>query len=245
MNDKNPQKSSSQIISIKGLPGFALAVILLCLAIFVGGPFIESLGSPAGTAAGSAVGAAQGSYRGVTEGIASGQQDGIHDGLSADDTQTQIYNRLQEIANLEVLIVGNSFTNVQTIGKNEYEYAVMYQFEGEGVWTVNLKTASISVDSDHRTVNVSLAPPEIQSNLDDTKKRKVAEYQKGKNTGSIEKGIEANQNARQAVEQEYRQSLIHDSDLMAKESAQKQLTRLIGNICRNSMKVDITFTDER
>lgn len=245
MGANHPRKPSSQTISLKGLSGFVVAIVLFCLSIFVGCPFIESMGFRLGTAAGSAVGAAQGSYRGVTEGIASGQQDGIQDGLSADDTQTQIYNRLQEIAKLEVLIVGNSFTNVQTIGKGEY--AVMYQLEGEGVWTVDLKTASISVDSDHRTVNVSLAPPEIQSYIDDAKTLKIAEYQKNKNAGTTEEGMEANRNARKAVEEEYQQSLLSDSDLMAKakESAQMQLTRLIGNICRNSMKVDITFTDER
>lgn len=219
-----------------GLITAVLALILVFYAI----PLYfnaKKTGELAGQAAGKSVGMAIGSLDGVTDGVQKGANLGKEEGLSAQDTEVnRITNMINETANLNVLEASCRLRDINSIGN---DYASLYVFAADVVFTVDLKEADVKIRN--KEVIVSIPEPKASLIFDEEKTKKIAEYQKNFWTGSTSDGYDAYLNSLNNIRTKSTEAVENIDQLKAEANAAaiKQVTSLVENAKVNKMPVKV------
>lgn len=200
-------------------------------------------------AIGSSVGMAVGSYEGVTEGL----NDGKIDGLSAEDTVTMFVNKLKETQKLQVLLMNLQLTDLYIQPenkKNNPDYAALFAFNGEGVFTVDLAKSEAKKDPESGKIFIHIPQPDFDVYIDDSSIEKVdgAEYKAPwyKGNGSTADGYTGWLNSREQLDKKVKEEMLRDDGPMeqARASALRQVRQLAESLCKDGTTVEICFFEE-
>ena len=196
-----------------------------------------------GSTAGELTGRALGSYDGITEGISAGHSAGKEEGLSAKDTSADIKGFIAKADKLEVLVAGVKLVNDHGVGE---DYKGLYLMKADAVFTVDLTKAEVEQDEKKNTVTVRIPEPEMNVYIDEAATTKLAEYQKGKYTGSAADGYKAYINSVNKSHEEISREIGNYDQLMedAKNSALKQVGLLAEAACMNGKTASVEFLSE-
>lgn len=239
---------------LKSAPSFfimiATALILVFAIVFTAVKVLptylkaDSLGESIGGKLGDAVGWAIGSFNGFTTGRKEGGEAGKKEGLSAKDTSVIVANKIKETGNLEVLVAGIKMTNLNKVGNNDY--AALFLVKGNAVFSVNLKNISVELSDDFSTATVTVPDVTADIYIDDSATEKLAEYQKGKFTGSAEDGFTEYLNTSNQLADKAEESISNYDQLkeVARSSAKKQVTNMVKSFNSRIVDVDIEFSEE-
>ncbi len=200
-------------------------------------------------AIGSSVGMAVGSYEGVTEGL----NDGKIDGLSAEDTVTMFVNKLKETQKLQVLLMNLQLTDLYIQPenkKNDPDYAALFAFNGEGVFTVDLAKSEAKKDPESGKIFIHIPQPDFDVYIDDSSIEKVdgAEYKAPwyKGNGSTADGYTGWLNSREQLDKKVKEEMLRDDGPMeqARASALRQVRQLAESLCKDGTTVEVCFFEE-
>ncbi len=200
-------------------------------------------------AIGSSVGMAVGSYEGVTEGL----NDGKIDGLSAEDTTAIFVNKLKETQKLQVLLMNLQLTDLYIQPenkKNNPDYAALFAFNGEGVFTVDLAKSEAKKDPESGKIFIHIPQPDFDVYIDDSSIEKVdgAEYKAPwyKGNGSTADGYTGWLNSREQLDKKVKDEMLRDDGPMeqARASALRQVMQLAESLCKDGTTVEICFFEE-
>ena len=200
-------------------------------------------------AIGSSVGMAVGSYEGVTEGL----NDGKIDGLSAEDTTAIFVNKLKETQKLQVLLMNLQLTDLYIQPenkKNNPDYAALFAFNGEGVFTVDLAKSEAKKDPESGKIFIHIPQPDFDVYIDDSSIEKVdgAEYKAPwyKGNGSTADGYTGWLNSREQLDKKVKDEMLRDDGPMeqARASALIQVMQLVESLCKDGTTVEICFFEE-
>ena len=200
-------------------------------------------------AIGSSVGMAVGSYEGVTEGL----NDGKIDGLSAEDTTAIFVNKLKETQKLQVLLMNLQLTDLYMQPenkKNDPDYAALFAFNGEGVFTVDLAKSEAKKDPESGKIFIHIPQPDFDVYIDDSSIEKVdgAEYKAPwyKGNGSTADGYTGWLNSREQLDKKVKEEMLRDDGPMeqARASALRQVRQLAESLCKDGTTVEICFFEE-
>ena len=200
-------------------------------------------------AIGSSVGMAVGSYEGVTEGL----NDGKIDGLSAEDTTAIFVNKLKETQKLQVLLMNLQLTDLYIQPenkKNNPDYAALFAFNGEGVFTVDLAKSEAKKDPESGKIFIHIPQPDFDVYIDDSSIEKVdgAEYKAPwyKGNGSTADGYTGWLNSREQLDKKVKDEMLRDNGPMeqARASALRQVMQLAESLCKDGTTVEICFFEE-
>lgn len=214
----------------KEIPIWVCIVAGIIIAIIIG----KKIGTTVGSAAGTVVGTAVGSYNGFTEKLQEGKKEGEKEGLSADDTTTKVGNSLKEIAKLEVLVSSFKLNDYHKLGN---KYAALYLLKANALFTVDLSKASLNKNE------IRVPQPEVTVYIDERYTEKAVESQRKFFNGSAEDGFNAYINSMSNLEENAENSIKNDENLMksARNSAEKQIRRLIREISSNGEELSIVW----
>lgn len=213
---------------------FIVVLVLFAIALCVDLYFAPLLGKSCG--------AAVGSFEGVSNGISSGAAAGKEAGLSAEDMQVRIGNEIKMEEKLQVLLVDLKLTDIYTQGES---YAALFSLAGEGVFTVNLTAAKISIDELEKTVEIQIPEPDFDVYFDDSEVETLAEYQRAVFDGSTRDGYTGYLNTRNLAPEKVRQEMFGYDTIMeqAKDSALQQVRMLCQAVCENDFDVEVSFLE--
>ena len=192
----------------------------------------------------AAIGRFDGSLRGSTEGLVTGAAAGKEQGLSAEDMSARIASELSSTANLEVLLLDVSLTDLYKQGaESSPQYAALLTSEGQGVFTVDLKKSQVSRDPDTNVFQILIPEPEFTWYRDDTGTKVVAEYKAKHFDGASVDGYTGYLNTANLSTEEIENKLVgyEASAEQAKESALVQVERLARSICGNDPVIHVGF----
>lgn len=145
-------------IQKRGIPIIcALCALLLIFMVYIRCN-AQSTGEKIGQSAGIAAGRAVGSVEGLTAGQAEGYAAGKEAGLNAEDTEVEISGKIKEVQNLQVLVASGTYSDVLKIGT---EYAALVSQKYNAVFTVDLSTADIRLDSGTKELQIEVDPPTV------------------------------------------------------------------------------------
>lgn len=204
-------------------------------------------------AIGSSVGMAVGSYEGVTKGLIDGYNDGKIDGLSAEDTTAVFVNKLKETQKLQVLLMNLQLTDLYIQPenkKNDPDYAALFAFNGEGVFTVDLAKSEAKKDPESGKIFIHIPQPDFDVYIDDSSIKKVdgAEYKAPwyKGNGSTADGYTGWLNSREQLDKKVKEEMLRDDGPMeqARASALRQVRQLAESLCKDGTTVEICFFEE-
>ena len=197
-------------------------------------------GDAVGQAAGTIVGRAVGSFEGLTKGQVEGYKAGKEAGLTTEDTEAELSGVVREVGKLQVLAASGTYSDILNVGK---DYAALLSQKYNAVFTVNMNTAEVKLDTDG--LHVLLDLPEVEF-IPDGDISKVAEYQKSNFTGSTEDGYNAVNTAANQIKKAAEETLEGDESMMeaAKNSATKQLEQLIKAVSLSQPTVIVEFRGE-
>lgn len=204
-------------------------------------------------AVGSSVGMAVGSFDGVTEGLAAGYDTGTAQGLSAEDTTAIFVNKLKETQKLQVLLMNLQLTDLYIQPenkKNDPDYAALFAFNGEGVFTVDLAKSEAKKDPESGKIFIHIPQPDFDVYIDDSSIEKVdgAEYKAPwyKGNGSTANGYTGWLNSRKQLDQKVQEEMLRDDGPMeqARASALRQVRQLAESLCKDGTTVEICFFEE-
>lgn len=204
-------------------------------------------------AIGSSVGMAVGSYEGVTKGLIDGYNDGKIDGLSAEDTTAVFVNKLKETQKLQVLLMNLQLTDLYIQPenkKNDPDYAALFAFNGEGVFTVDLAKSEAKKDPESGKIFIHIPQPDFDVYIDDSSIKKVdgAEYKAPwyKGNGSTADGYTGWLNSREQLDKKVKEEMLRDDGPMeqARASALRQVGQLAESLCKDGTTVEICFFEE-
>ena len=215
------------------------AVCVLCAVLFMNS---EKIGAGVGSVSGKAVGMAVGSFDGVTEGISAGYHEGKEEGLSAADTEAEVEDKVKELGNLRVLVANVDIPTYHELGT---KYAALYLFRGSAVFSVDLTKAEITRNAKGEVV-ITLPEPTADVNIDISRTKRLAEYQRLIFNGSASDGIEAYLNSLKLIDNIALDKVSNYETLltMARDSAKKQVTRVTEGVCVDCSGVTVKFPDE-
>lgn len=219
--------------------GVITAVLVLILVFHAIPLYVNAkkTGELAGQAAGKSVGMAVGSLEGVTDGVQKGAELGKEEGLSAQDTEVnRITNIINETANLNVLEASCRLRDLNTIGN---DYASLYVFAADVVFSVDLKQADVRIRN--KEIIVSIPEPEASLIFDEAKTKKIAEYQKSFWTGTTSDGYDSYLNSLNNIRNKSADAVENIDELRseAKTAAIRQVTALVDNASVNKMPVKV------
>lgn len=200
----------------------------------------KELGAGIGDKAGTLVGNVVGSYDGVTKGLAAGKEAGREEGESAKDISSVI-NRFSQIGNLEVLEAGIKLKDVNTLGD---DYAALFLLKGVATYTVDLKNAEINViDAD--TIEILLAPINVEIYIDEGGTEKLAEYQKHPWSKSAKDGFTEYMNTRTETDRSIKETMMNYSALTeeAQNAAIKQIKSIAEAATGNKKEIIVSFRE--
>ena len=201
-------------------------------------------------AIGSSVGMAVGSYEGVTKGLIDGYNDGKIDGLSAEDTTAVFVNKLKETQKLQVLLMNLQLTDLYMQPenkKNDPDYAALFAFNGEGVFTVDLAKSEAKKDPESGKIFIHIPQPDFDVYIDDASIEMVdgAEYKAPwyKGNGSTVNGYTGWLNSHEQLDQQAKAEMLRDDGPMeqARASALRQVKQLTDSICKDGTTVEVCF----
>lgn len=204
-------------------------------------------------AIGSSVGMAVGSYEGVTKGLIDGYNDGKIDGLSAEDTTAVFVNKLKETQKLQVLLMNLQLTDLYMQPenkKNDPDYAALFAFNGEGVFTVDLAKSEAKKDPESGKIFIHIPQPDFDVYIDDSSIEKVdgAEYKAPWYTGngSTADGYTGWLNSSKQLDKKVKEEMLRDDGPMeqARASALRQVRQLAESLCKDGTTVEICFFEE-
>lgn len=204
-------------------------------------------------AIGSSVGMAVGSYEGVTKGLIDGYNDGKTDGLSAEDTTAVFVNKLKETQKLQVLLMNLQLTDLYMQPenkKNDPDYAALFAFNGEGVFTVDLAKSEAKKDPESGKIFIHIPQPDFDVYIDDSSIEKVdgAEYKAPWYTGngSTADGYTGWLNSSKQLDKKVKEEMLRDDGPMeqARASALRQVRQLAESLCKDGTTVEICFFEE-
>lgn len=197
-----------------------------------------------GENAGTIVGSAIGSFEGITKGRSEGKEAGKTAGLSAEDTETEIANEIQKVANLEVLVASVKVTDMHSIGEDN-EYSALYLIKGEVVFSVDLESARVKLQNDK--LFITLPTPTGKLYFDQSQIDKAAEYQEYYFSGSAEAGYDAYLNTMEKLHKATAEELDNYDVLLdaARESAERQVTQLVTSANMKNRNVNVEFEEEQ
>ncbi len=193
--------------------------------------FGSDLGASAGTAAGRAIGS--------IEGLTKGRDAGKTAGLSAEDTDAEIANELQNVEKLEVLVASVKLSDFHTVGKeNNPNYAALYLVNGTIVFTVDMGQAKVY--SKEGDLHIQLTEPEGTLYIDNSSVDKVGEYQRKFFDGSAEDGFDAYLNTMTKVQTVTEETLGNYNSLResAVEAAENQVSLLVQSVSNKTVVVE-------
>ena len=163
----------------------------------------------------------------MTEGRKKAENEAKKDALDAKDTKAVIANQIHQMENLEVLVASVKLSNFHSIGKKTSpEYAALYLVNGNVVFTVDMSTAEITVETDG--LHIALPNPVGSLYFDESSVEKVAEYQKRIFNGAAEDGFDAYLNTMSKI-QEVTEETLDNYDVLiasARSAAENQVTLL-------------------
>lgn len=208
-------------------------LILLCLIMFFVTFYaidfrmnVTSTGKEVGDNLGKAAGIAVGSFQGMTKGAAEGTKAGKTTGLSANDTESEIKNQIQQLENLEVLVASVKLSDYHEIGKDAKQYAALYLGKGNIVFSVDMSNAEVISEGGELIITV----PKPQGNLyiENDTIIKVAEYQRKFFNGSAKDGFEAYLNTMKKMHEVSEETLANYDSLKssAEKAAENQISLL-------------------
>ena len=199
---------------------------------------IGILGGLLGKKVGTIVGTAVGSYNGITKKFPEGETKGKNEGLSASDTTTKVGNSLKEIAKLEVLVSSFKLNDYHELGN---KYAALYLLKADAIFTVDLSKASFK--DEEGMIQVRVPQPEVAVSIDERYTEKAIESQRKFFNGSAEDGFNVYINSMSNLEENAENSIKSDENLMksARDSAEKQIRRLIRDISLNGEELSIVW----
>ena len=217
----------------------AIAIFALCVVLCVDS---KKIGASVGAVSGKAVGMAVGSFDGVTEGISAGYHEGKEEGLSAADTEAEVKTKVQELGNLRVLAANVEIPNYHEVGTKS---AALDVFCGSAVFSVDLTKAEITRNAKGEVV-ITLPEPTADVNIDISRTKRLAEYQRLIFNGSAGDGIDAYLNTLKTINDFAWEKVSNYDTLMtmAKDSAVKQVKRVAEGVCVDCSGVDVKFRGE-
>lgn len=219
--------------------GVITAVLVLILVFHAVPLYVNAkkTGELAGQAAGKSVGMAVGSLEGVTDGVQKGAVLGKEEGLSAQDTEVnRISNIINETANLNVLEASCRLRDLNTIGE---DYASLYVFAADVIFTVDLKEADVKTRG--KEIVVTIPEPQASLIFDEVKTKKIAEYQKNFWTGTTSDGYDAYLNSLNNIRNKSADAVENIDELRSEANAAaiKQVRSLVDNASVNKMPVRV------
>jgi len=249
--DKSLEKElqTSLKSGIKKIPSIAWFIIPCVLLICVFGYALnfhihaQATGGMIGESTGTLAGRAIGSLDGLTRGQIEGYEAGKEEGLSAKDTTAELATKIKEVEHLEVLVASGTYNDVLSIGPNRDDYAAQLTQKYNAVFTVDLGTADIVLQSDG--LHIVLDQPVVEFiSIGDIEKKN--EYQKKGvivKTGSAEGGYTAADNSMNEIVIKAEERLQSDESLMsaARSSAITQLTQLVNAVSLTKPEVFVEF----
>ena len=199
------------------------------------------MGTTFGQSTGSQVGKFIG-YLEAKEDSDKAYEEGKEQGLSAEDTLAEVANKIKEVECLEVLVASVKLNDIHTVGE---EYAALYLLKGDAVFSVDLSKAEIMEKSDG--IYIALPPLEMDLLVDQSKIKKVAEYQKRFFNGSSEAGYDAYLNSMAKIIEESEETLVNYDSLKktAQETAKRQVSQLVNSVAVEKRNVIVTFKEEQ
>ncbi len=170
----------------------------------------------------------------------------IGDNFSSTKVTAEIVS-VREIGELEVMAASVQVNRQILISSNnKVDYASLYNVPGTAVYTVDLSKLDIEIvdtADGGKKVLVGIPPLEVSLMVHEDEIEKIAEYQKGKFTGSAKEGYEkylaVTKESAAAVEKE-----IADSESlrnMAEDSARTQIDMLIRSLSIENCETVLYF----
>lgn len=216
-----------------------LAVLVLSIVFFAISPGV-----------GTVVGLGIGSFEGVPSGLADGAKDGNAEGLSAKDTTMDIRTKMVQTGKLEVLLVNVELSDVYKHGEVPIvggpQYAALYTIQGEGIFSVDLTQAEVTLQSLSDNILIGIPRPQFELYIKDSTLKNIAEYKASVFDGNTGDGYTGWLNSREQIDQKAQSELAGYNSLMehAKASALDQVERLSKSICGSEKKVIVQFLEE-
>ena len=213
-----------------------LGVCIICTFFFL--VFNSSLSAASNTIA-TISGSVSGLISGVTE-APKAYTDGKNVGLSAEDTEAIVSTEFSNVGKLEVLVSGVTITDLH---KYADKYAGLYVSKGTAVFSVNLSSAQITVDNN--SINIVIDEPECEVFVDELSTKKIAEWTHQLWNGSENDGYFAYLNSWNKTKGEAENTIDGYGDLLtlAKNSAEKQISTIIGSMLSSSKSVNTQFRE--
>lgn len=241
--DKSLAVRGSSLISVltKGKIGFTILAMMTFLAIFLALlAFVKQSFLPALTAK---VSSAAGTVQGMAEGLSAGGEAGKEEGLSAKDTTVRIENQMETTGKLQVLLVDMKLSDIYEQGDG---YAALYSLKGEGVFTVDLRSAKVLYDEENDRMVIEIPKPKFEPYLDNRTLEICAEYEKKTLfNGDAWDGYNGYLKSSAQLDEKIRTEFSEDPALtgQAEASAKRQVEQLARSVCQ-SARVEVRFEGE-
>lgn len=236
--------------TIKKIPFLGVMICILVI-LLIGFSYVislrinaKNLGNTVGSDYGTLAGKAVGSYEGLTKGSVDGFESGKEKGLSAEDTTAEIANSMHEINKLEVLVASVKLNDIHSVGDDK-DYAALYLLKGEAVFTIDLSKAEIK--ENNNVINITVPQPKMELTIDQSRIKKVAQYQKLFFNGSAEDGLDAYINSMKKVVDESEKALANYDSLLrtAKIAAEKQIINLVNSVSFREREIHVYFQEPK
>ncbi len=213
-----------------------LVIIVIVAVLFtVSFPIICNL---TGSNFGNTVGTAVGSFYAVTKDMPEAYSQGVGDGLSARDVQVELRDKVKQVGKLVVLAGNVTLTDLHKVGE---KYAALYSLGADVMFSVDLSKASVFI-GDSQTI-IKVPRPEVVLNIDSTKTRLEADWQRLWFNGSSEDGITAFMNSMKNIQNEAEKS-IQGYDTLEKQAEAatvRQVTMLAEMMIGDGNSVEVQF----
>lgn len=220
-----------------------IGVLAVCISLMFVIPFYiqaAEIGRKVGEDGGKIAGVAVGSFQGITKEIPEGWEDGKQQGLSAEDTEVDVIERIEEIGRLEVLAASVRLDDYLKIAD---DYSAIYVYKADAIFSVDLKNAEIHREGDN--VMIVLGNPAVDFYINEEDTEKIAEWQRRFYSGKTADGYTAYINSRAEIEKKAPEEIKNYDTLMdlAKDSAKNQLGILVRSVCGEGFAVEILFKE--
>lgn len=230
----------SPVLSVFSRLSFRTKITILAVAAVVFTFAFPIISNILGKNFGNVVGSAVGSFQAVTVDMPEAYNQGKEDGLSAADTRTEIQNRLQEIGKLDVLAANATIHNLNKVGD---KYSALYEFGADVIFSVDLSKATVLTGDS--SIEIKLPKPVMEMNIDSTRTKLLAAWQRGWFAGTTEDGLTAYLNSFDQIQNNAPETLENYEWLMerAENSAREQIIMLTGFVAEKGKQIEVRFEE--
>ena len=217
---------------------FASIFLVLYMTVYRVVPAASAgIGKAAGTGAGIIAGEIE-----AIKAEEKGAEDGKAEGLSAKDTDVRVNyeNELKNQKKLEVMVAGISLSDLLKLGK---DYQALYITKADAVFSVDLEQAVVKWGEDGTWVKISVPQPEVDIYADQSQTKKIAEWQKYRNSGDAGDGYQAYLASVEELKKKAPKELQENETLMqnARNAAEQQIKQLAAGIYGQDVSITIEF----